>query len=84
MEFPELLVAGRARQLFLTYNLVCFLKPNSWIQWPIALFPIQFTSKSDVWNSSIFLTVVQANADEIVLTYAGIKLVAEEFEYSLR
>jgi hypothetical protein len=29
MEFPQLLLAGQARQLFLMYTIVCFLKPNS-------------------------------------------------------
>jgi hypothetical protein len=38
-EFPQLLVAGQARQLFLTYTLVCwFLKPNSQWQYLLAFF----------------------------------------------
>ncbi len=38
MEFLQLLVGGRARQIFLTYTIVHFIKPNSRRQDLFALF----------------------------------------------
>jgi hypothetical protein len=39
IEHPQLLVAGRARQLFLRYTRICwFLKHNSQKQYSLALF----------------------------------------------
>ncbi len=55
MEFSRLLVAGRARQLFLACTLVCFLKSNSWKQYSPMLFLqfLLFTSRSDTWGSKL-------------------------------
>ncbi len=54
MGFPQLLVAGQARQLFPTYTTFCFLEPHSQREYLLALI-LQFPT-AHPWDLLKFLT----------------------------